>query len=71
LALHLTSWQTTFLVGEYLDSEQEDKPIFTVASCARVYRAIRPLSVQVPATQQAGGSSPAKYLPVSTKAKSK
>ncbi|CUS39749.1 ATPase domain-containing protein [Candidatus Nitrospira nitrificans] len=32
LALHLTSWQaTTFLVGEYLDSEQEDNPIFTVA----------------------------------------
>jgi hypothetical protein len=31
LALHLTSWQATFLVGEYLDSEQEDKPIFTVA----------------------------------------
>ena len=32
LALQLTSWQaTTFLVGEYLDSEQEDNPIFTVA----------------------------------------
>jgi circadian clock protein KaiC len=32
LALHLTSWQaTTFLVGEYMDSEKEDNPIFTVA----------------------------------------
>jgi circadian clock protein KaiC len=32
LALHLTSWQaTTFLVGEYLDSEIQDNPIFTVA----------------------------------------
>jgi circadian clock protein KaiC len=32
LALHLTSWQaTTFLVGEYHDSEREDNPIFTVA----------------------------------------
>ncbi len=32
LALHLTSWQaTTFLVGEYIDSEKEDNPIFTVA----------------------------------------
>lgn len=32
LALHLTSWQaTTFLVGEYQDSEREDNPIFTVA----------------------------------------
>jgi circadian clock protein KaiC len=32
LALHLTSWQaTTFLVGEYGESEKEDNPIFTVA----------------------------------------
>ncbi len=32
LALHLTSWQaTTFLVGEYQDSEKQDNPIFTVA----------------------------------------
>jgi circadian clock protein KaiC len=32
LALQLTSWQvTSFLVGEYLDSEKEDNPIFTVA----------------------------------------
>lgn len=32
LALHLTSWQaTTFLVGEYMDVEKEDNPIFTVA----------------------------------------
>lgn len=32
LALHLTAWQaTTFLVGEYLDSERENNPIFTVA----------------------------------------
>lgn len=32
LALHLTSWQaTTFLVGEYVESEKEDNPIFTVA----------------------------------------
>ena len=32
LALQLTSWQaTTFLVGEYLESEMQDNPIFTVA----------------------------------------
>jgi circadian clock protein KaiC len=32
LALHLTSWQaTTFLVGEYLDNEMQDNPVFTVA----------------------------------------
>jgi circadian clock protein KaiC len=32
LALHLTSWEaTTFLVGEYQDSEKQDNPIFTVA----------------------------------------
>jgi circadian clock protein KaiC len=32
LALHLTSWQATaFLVGEYVESEKEDNPIFTVA----------------------------------------
>ena len=32
LALYLTSWQaTTFLVGEYLESEMRDNPIFTVA----------------------------------------
>ncbi len=32
LALQLTAWQaTTFLVGEYQDSEKEDNPIFTVA----------------------------------------
>jgi circadian clock protein KaiC len=32
LALQLTTWQaTTFLVGEYQDSEKEDNPIFTVA----------------------------------------
>lgn len=32
LALHLTSWQaTTFLIGEYLESEMRDNPIFTVA----------------------------------------
>ena len=32
LALQLTSWQaTTFLVGEYQDSEKEDNPVFTVA----------------------------------------
>lgn len=32
LALQLTSWQaTTFLVGEYLESEKEDNPVFTVA----------------------------------------
>lgn len=32
LALHLTSWQaTTFLVGEYSESEMRDNPIFTVA----------------------------------------
>ena len=32
LALHLTTWQaTTFLVGEYLENEIEDNPVFTVA----------------------------------------
>jgi circadian clock protein KaiC len=32
LALHLTSWQaTTFLIGEYLESELRDNPVFTVA----------------------------------------
>ncbi len=32
LALHLTSWQaTTFLVGEYLENELHDNPVFTVA----------------------------------------
>jgi circadian clock protein KaiC len=32
LALYLTSWQaTTFLIGEYSDSEIRDNPIFTVA----------------------------------------
>jgi circadian clock protein KaiC len=32
LALHLTSWQaTTFLVGEYLEAEMQDNPLFTVA----------------------------------------
>lgn len=32
LAIHLTSWEaTTFLVGEYLESEMRDNPVFTVA----------------------------------------
>jgi circadian clock protein KaiC len=32
LALHLTSWQaTTFLIGEYAESEIRDNPVFTVA----------------------------------------
>ena len=32
LALHLTGWQaTTFLVGEYLETEMRDNPVFTVA----------------------------------------
>ena len=32
LALHLTSWQaTTFLIGEYVDGEMRDNPVFTVA----------------------------------------
>lgn len=32
LALLLATWQaTTFLVGEYLDSEVEDNPVFTIA----------------------------------------
>ncbi len=32
LALHLTSWQaTTFLIGEYLEDELRDNPVFTVA----------------------------------------
>jgi circadian clock protein KaiC len=32
LALHLTSWQaTTFLIGEYVETELKDNPVFTVA----------------------------------------
>ena len=32
LALHLTSWQaTTFLIGEYIEGEVRDNPVFTVA----------------------------------------
>ena len=32
LALHLTSWQaTSFLVGEYVEDEVRDNPVFTVA----------------------------------------
>jgi len=32
LALHLTTWQaTTFLIGEYVESELRDNPVFTVA----------------------------------------
>ncbi len=32
LALHLTAWQaTTFLVGEYPESDLQDNPVFTVA----------------------------------------
>ena len=32
LALHLTSWQaTTFLIGEYVENELRDNPVFTVA----------------------------------------
>ncbi len=32
LALNLTSWQaTTFLVGEYVEGEMRDNPVFTVA----------------------------------------
>ena len=32
LALHLTSWQaTSFLVGEYVEAEIRDNPVFTVA----------------------------------------
>jgi circadian clock protein KaiC len=32
LALHLTSWQvTSFLVGEYVEGEMRDNPVFTVA----------------------------------------
>ena len=32
LAVHLTTWQaTTFLVGEYLEEELRDNPVFTVA----------------------------------------
>jgi circadian clock protein KaiC len=32
LALHLTSWEaTSFLVGEYLETELRDNPVFTVA----------------------------------------
>ena len=32
LALHMTSWQaTTFLIGEYVEEEMKDNPVFTVA----------------------------------------
>ena len=32
LALHLTSWQaTTFLIGEYVEAEIQENPVFTVA----------------------------------------
>jgi circadian clock protein KaiC len=32
LSLHLTSWEvTSFLIGEYLESEVRDNPVFTVA----------------------------------------
>jgi circadian clock protein KaiC len=32
LAVHLTTWQaTTFLIGEYADTEVRDNPVFTVA----------------------------------------
>lgn len=32
LALHLTSWQaTTFLIGEYMEGELRDNPVFTVS----------------------------------------
>lgn len=32
LALHMTSWQaTTFLIGEYVEGEVRDNPVFTVA----------------------------------------
>ena len=32
LALHMTSWQaTTFLIGEYVEGELRDNPVFTVA----------------------------------------
>jgi circadian clock protein KaiC len=32
LAIHLASWQaTTFLIGEYVDGEVRDNPVFTVA----------------------------------------
>jgi circadian clock protein KaiC len=32
LALHLTTWQaTTFLIGEYVENELRDNPVFTVA----------------------------------------
>lgn len=32
LALHLSTWQaTTFLVGEYAESEMQDNPVFTIA----------------------------------------
>ena len=34
LAMHLTSWQvTSFLVGEYMPSERESDPVFTIADC--------------------------------------
>jgi circadian clock protein KaiC len=34
LAMHLTSWEvTSFLVGEYMPSERESDPVFTIADC--------------------------------------
>src|SRR5438034_752654 len=32
LAMHLTTWQaTTFLIGEYAETETHDNPVFTMA----------------------------------------
>ncbi len=34
LGLLLTTWEaTTFLIGEYVDSELRDNPVFTIADC--------------------------------------
>lgn len=47
LALHLTSWQaTSFLVGEYVEAEMRDNPVFTVADgLLWLYQAIERNSV--------------------------
>jgi len=47
LALHLTSWQaTTFLLGEYSDTEMRDNPVFTVADgLFRLYQSVERNSI--------------------------
>jgi len=47
LALHLTSWQaTTFLIGEYVEGELRDNPVFTVAGrIALAYQSVEQNSI--------------------------